>query len=256
MVLTDSHCHLNDRQFSEDDCDVVLNRAKEIGVDGFVVVGWDAPSSQLAVNLAMARSNIRAAIGYHPDSASDWSSESRDGLLSLLSAHRELICAWGECGLDFQRSDAAPSLQRTVFEEQIEISIDQNLPLIVHCREVFPEILDTLARHPRARAVIHCFTGSLADANRAVELGHSIGIGGIATFKKSSELRNTISKIPLDRILLETDSPYLSPEGKRGKRNEPSYILRTAQTIAPLFDISVDELARITTQNTRQFFDF
>lgn len=255
MFLTDSHCHLNAAEF-ESDRDAVLERARFAGVRRFVVVGCDLASSILAVELAAQNENMKASIGFHPDSAPEWNSNSKSRLLSLAQRHCNCIAAWGETGLDFLRSEFPREIQIQAFDEQAQTARELNLPLIVHCRDVYGEVLDILERRNVNKGVLHCFTGSADEALRAVRLGLMIGAGGIATFKKSEPLRQTLKQIPLESILLETDCPYLAPEGRRGKRNEPLFLAATAQILAPVFGISPEDLARITSENARRLFKF
>jgi len=251
--LTDSHCHLNAAEFS-DDCDAVLERACLAGVRNFVVVGCDLATSIQAVKLAVHNENIHASIGFHPDAALDWNSESKSQLYSLARSHPDKVIAWGEAGLDFLRTDFPEEIQRRVFDEQIQAAIELDLPLIVHCRDLYGDILDLLERRGVSHGVLHCFTGSAEEALRAVNQGLIIGVGGIATFKKSETLRQTLKQVPIEKIILETDCPYLSPEGKRGRRNEPSFLSITAQILAPTFGLSVDDFAQVTTDNAKRLF--
>ncbi|HEY3331322.1 MAG TPA: TatD family hydrolase [Capsulimonadaceae bacterium] len=253
MALTDTHCHLNHGDFA-DDWRAALERAREAGVKRLLVVGFDLASSRLAVEMAQSESDIQAVIGIHPESAAEWTPSTRDELLGLLSGAGNHIAAWGEVGLDYYWDSVPRDVQVAVFEEQIEIAKSASLPLVIHCREAFTDVLDVLETHGNPPAVLHCFTGTQAEADRAVAAGCYIGVGGIATFKKSDALREIVRSVPLDKLLLETDSPYLAPQARRGKRNEPAYVAFVADVVAPLFGLSADELATTTSENADRLF--
>lgn len=164
------------------------------------------------------------------------------------------MAAWGEVGLDYHWESVPRDIQHRVFSDQIEVANSLNLPLVVHCRDAYSDVLDILCRYTLARAVLHCFTGNLDEAQRAVQSGYYLGVGGIATFKKNDALRDVIKQTPIDRILLETDSPYLAPQARRGKRNEPAYTALIADAIAPVVGLDIDELARVTSENASRLF--
>ena len=253
VSLVDTHCHLNYPDFDLD-CDEAINRAREAGVERIVVVGYDLASSRHAINIARAHENIRAAVGIHPEAAHEWTPDARDELTALATHAGPLVVAWGEVGLDYHWESFARDQQRRVFSEQISVANALNLPLSVHCRDAYGDVIDTLITHPGARAVLHCFTGSPEEAERAILAGYYLGVGGIATFKKNDALREIIRRIPIDRILLETDSPYLAPQARRGKRNEPAFTALVAETIAPVVGLTMHEFARVTSENAARLF--
>ena len=253
MALTDTHCHLNHGDFSVDWQDA-LDRARRAGISRLLVIGYDLASSRLAVDLAMREYDVQAVVGFHPESASEWSEATREELLSLISTAGNRVAGWGEVGLDYHWDTVSRSVQIDVFEQQIEIARSFRLPLVIHCRDAFGDVLDVLKSHGSPPAVLHCFTGTQPELTLAVEAGYYIGVGGIATFKKSDSLRTMLRDVPLRQILLETDSPYLAPQARRGKRNEPAYVAFVADAIAPLFGLTPSEFADATSANANRLF--
>ena len=252
--LVDTHCHLNHAQFDSDRSEAI-ERARSAEVQRLLVIGCDLESSRFALELAEQSAGLQAAVGIHPESAADWTDQTADALAGLVRNHRPLVAAWGEIGLDFYYPDGAPrDLQIRVFEEQLSRAADLNLPVIIHCRESYDEIMAVIERRPSTRGVLHCFTGTGDEARRAVDAGLYLGVGGIATFKKSTELRAAIASVPRERLLLETDSPYLAPQPWRGKRNEPAYVRAVADMLAELLDLTVDEVAALTSANAEVLF--
>lgn len=253
MGLTDTHCHLNHSDFDAD-CVEAIQRAREAGVTRLLVIGCDLASSRFAVRLAVDNHDVQAAIGIHPESAGEWSPDVREDLVAVVKQSAPNIVAWGEVGLDYYWDSVSKDVQLRAFEEQIEIAKELSLPLIIHCRDAFSDVLDVLDDHNNPAAVLHCFTGSASEASRAIDDGYYIGVGGIATFKKSDSLREIVRALPLDRILLETDSPYLAPQQRRGKRNEPAYVAYVAETLAPQFGLTMLEFANVTSANADRLF--
>lgn len=251
--LTDTHCHLNHSDF-DPDCEGVIERARQAGVERIIVAGFDLPSSRRALQLALANEVLQAALGIHPEAAHEWTDAVRDELIALAQSAGSNVAAWGEVGLDYHWESVPRDIQHRVFSDQIEVANSLNLPLVVHCRDAYSDVLDILCRYTLARAVLHCFTGNLDEAQRAVQSGYYLGVGGIATFKKNDALRDVIKQTPIDRILLETDSPYLAPQARRGKRNEPAYTALIADAIAPVVGLDIDELARVTSENASRLF--
>ncbi len=253
--LTDTHCHLNHEQFA-DDSGAAADRARSSGIERLLVVGYDLVSSRSAVNLAAANDDIQAVIGIHPEAAAEWSRDTADELLALHSASPSKVAAWGEIGLDYHWEFVSREEQQRVLEAQLDCAASASLPVVIHCRDAYNDILDCLAAKAFSRAVLHCFTGSISQAERAVAMGLYLGVGGIATFKKSTELRDIYASdaIPITRLLLETDSPYLAPQPWRGKRNEPAYIVAVAEMLADLRHCPYAEIATQTSLNADALF--
>jgi TatD DNase family protein len=253
MNLFETHCHLNHSDFA-DDWREALYRARELGVTRLLVIGFDLASSRLAVERSLAEPDIQAVIGIHPESAAEWNDDTRHELVALAQAHPRKIAAWGEIGLDYHWHSVPRDAQAAVFGEQIDTAATLGLPLVIHCRDAYTDVIDILATHGSPRAVLHCFTGTRDEAIRAVDAGYYIGVGGIATFKKNDALRAILQSLPLAQLLLETDSPYLAPQAKRGKRNEPAYLEQIAEALAPVWGLTADALADVTTANAERLF--
>lgn len=230
----------------------MLARAIGAGVERLLVVGFDLASSRLALQLADQYDQVFAAVGIHPESAIEFSAEGRDELVAL-TKHPKVV-AIGEIGLDYHWETFDHATQRDVFCGQIQIASESSLPVIVHCRDAYPDTLSILEHTGFRRAVLHCFCGDEADAARAVDAGALFGIGGVATFKKNSGLRRILATLPQDRVILETDSPYLAPQSHRGKRNEPSYLPEICATVAAAWNQTTETTQQATTENAYRFF--
>ncbi len=247
--MIDTHCHLNIEDFN-DDFDQVIQDAINSGVSKILVVGIDSKTNQKAIELALKYPEIYASVGIHPSAADD---ESTDGLEPLLS-HPKVI-AIGECGIDLYWRDDNLEKQKACFIKQIELSIKYRLPLIIHTRDSFEQTYQCIEPYNgKVFGVFHCFTSNLENANRAIDLGFYIGVDGPVTFKNAKEVKQIVKEIPLERILLETDSPYLSPHPFRGKRNEPKRLIHIAQAIADIKNISLEAVIKQTTINATRVF--
>ena len=250
--LVDTHAHLTDRRFSGD-LDETLDRARAAGVTAFVVVGYDLASSKASVALSERHDDIWAAVGLHPHNAKDGTPALLGELEQLSRASR--VVAIGECGLDYYRTLSPREKQREVFEAQLELARSRALPVVVHSREAMEESLEVLAAHVPARGgVMHCFDGTADDARRTCDLGLYVSFAGPITYRKDSTLRDAARATPLERLLVETDCPYLAPDGHRGARNEPAYVLRMAEAVARARDVRFEEMARHTTANAQRLF--
>ena len=251
----DTHCHLNHADY-QNDLGEVRERAAAVGVSRLLCIGYDMVSSQRAVELTHFP-EIYAALGIHPESADEWDEGTAKKMTALYQEGVGKVAAYGEIGLDYHWDTVPRKRQQEVFAAQIAFaqSLSPNLPLIIHNREALEDILAVL-RDSRTTApvVLHCFTGDQEVARVCLEAGHFLGIGGVATFKKSETVREAVGYAPLDKLLLETDCPYLAPQFKRGRRNEPSYLPAIAETIAAAKGISVEEAAAATTANARKLF--
>ncbi len=249
-IWTDTHCHLNHPDF-EADARAVWERAQQAGVHRAVVTGYDLPSSETALHIVDRFAGCYATVGVHPHDASQVDDHTLSRL-GELAAHPGVV-AIGEVGLDYYRNLSTQETQSRAFEEQLQLAVRLGLPVVVHCRDAYDDLLSTLARYP-LRGVLHCFSGELHHAQRAVRMGWYLGIGGVVTFKNASTLREVVQQSPLENLLLETDSPYLAPMPHRGKRNEPAYIPLIGRMVASIKDVPVEELAAITTANACRLF--
>jgi TatD DNase family protein len=261
IELVDTHCHLAMDVF-QDDLEQVLERARRAGVTKILVPGIDIESSRLAIQLTERYSEIYAAVGVHPHSASTWEPASADILRVFVQNPK--VVAIGEIGLDFYRNLSPRAVQIDCFKEQLSLASDVDLPIVVHNREsieVLMKMLKTWCKSlGEARAtkpgVLHAFSAGTKFAQEALELGFYLGIAGPITYKKAEELRTLVYNLPIDRLLVETDSPYLSPEPRRGKRNEPANVEWILNTIASNRKQDADTVARITTVNAETLFNW
>ena len=251
-MLVDSHAHLEMDEF-DGDREAVIRRAQESGVDCIVTVGLNLEDSRKAVALAERYSFIYASVGVHPHDVKSIDETTYD-LLGELSKSDKVV-AYGEIGLDFFRNLSPRDLQIRRFGEQLELAAELDLPVIIHDRDAHRETVEMLKGRGEGRGgVIHCFSGDYDMAAKCLDMGFYISIPGTVTYKKSDTLRDIVRKLPIDRLLVETDCPFLSPEPKRGKRNEPAYVAHTARRIAQIKGIPFEEVERITSRNARDVF--
>jgi len=252
-MLIDSHAHLDMQQFDEDR-QKILERAAKGGLTHILTVGTDLDSSLAAVALAQEYDLIYAAVGYHPHNAQGCDFQKLDKLARMTSEPK--VVAWGEIGLDFFRNLSPPEDQLKVFSRQLEMANDLNLPVIIHDREAHKDVFAILKKMGKSekRGVIHCFSGDIDLAKAFIELGYYISIPGTVTYKKASLVKEVACGIPLERMLVETDAPFLAPVPKRGKRNEPLFVTYTAREIARIRNIEFEEVARDTAQNAKDLF--
>jgi TatD DNase family protein len=253
-MLVDTHCHLDPEHCSEGP-DEILKRAREGGVGAFVCVGVGGlAQARFAVALAAERSDVVATVGVHPHEAAQHDQALASALRPLFDAPR--VVAVGEVGLDYYYDNSPREQQRAVFAHYIALAREVGLPLVIHTRDAANDTLDIL-RAEGARdvgGVIHCFSEDRAFAEQALELGFFLSFSGIVTFKKATGIQEAARYAPADRILVETDSPYLAPVPHRGKKNEPGYVVHTARFLADLRGVSFEELATQTTTNARTLF--
>lgn len=257
-MLVDSHAHLNHPQFAEDWREV-LKRAKEAKIGAVVNIGYDVASSELAVKQCSELSGdefpkLFATVAVHPHEAKVWNSQVAEKIRQL-AMHRSVV-AIGEIGLDFHYDFSPRQDQSRAFKEQLELAWELGLPVVLHIREAHTEATEVIRNFGKPICgVAHCFTGTWEDAKKWLDMGFYIGITGIVTFpRKAEDVKEVAKGVPLDRLLLETDSPYLAPVPHRGKRNEPAYLILIAKAIAELKGISLVELADATTQNAVKLF--
>jgi TatD DNase family protein len=255
MQIVDTHAHLCDEAF-DGMVGEVLSRAARAGVRQVINVATTAASSQLALDLANQTTGMFASAGIHPNYAHQANANDFDVINSLVQ--HDKVVAIGETGLDRYWDDCPWEVQLANFEQHIELSVNAGLPLIIHTRDCYPEMIDVLRKH-RSRypiaGVMHSFAGTANEALQLLELGMYISFAGMLTFKKSDELRDVAKGIPMDRLLVETDSPYLSPEPFRGKRpNEPARVIHTAGVLANVHNVALIELAIATSFNAHQLF--
>jgi len=247
--ICDSHCHLQDRKFSND-LERVINSAKGAGVKSIIVPGWDVNSSKYAMEIAEKYEEINATIGVHPHDAKIYNDNIEKEIINLIK--KEKVVGIGEIGLDFYRDLSPRDIQREVFKKQLKIAEDENLPVVIHTRNSLDEAID-IVKDFKVKGVFHAFTKEARIAKRIIDMGFYVGIGGVVTFK-NSRLSNKIKYIPVENILLETDAPYIAPEPIRGKRNEPAYIVHVLEKIAKVKSMSIEQVAEVTFNNSKKLF--
>ncbi|MEH7650572.1 TatD family hydrolase [Bacillus safensis] len=252
-MLFDTHAHLNAEQYNED-LEQVIERAKSEKVEKIVVVGFDRPTITRAMELIEEYDFIYAAIGWHPVDAIDMTDEDLAWIKDL--SQHEKVVAIGEMGLDYYWDKSPKDVQKEVFRRQIALAKEVNLPIVIHNRDATEDVGTILKEEGAAEVggIMHCFTGSLETAKACMEMNFYISFGGPVTFKNAKKPKEVVKEIPSDRLLIETDCPYLTPVPFRGKRNEPSYVKYIAEQIAELREISFEELAELTTKNAKKVF--
>lgn len=262
--LVDSHCHLVFPAFASD-LEAIIGRAAEHGVQRIVNPGTDLADSQAAVQLARQHEAVYAAVGVHPNHSADLPLDYPEQLQDL--ARQPRVVAIGEIGLDYYRNWAAPAQQIRVFKTQLDLALGLGLPVIIHCREALTDLLpiltdwagstafsrSRLADRPYA-GVLHAFGGDEAEARQAYRAGFLLGLGGPVTFRNARTLRRMVPSLDPERLLLETDAPFLSPHPFRGKRNEPSRISLVCESLAALYEVPAAQIAKVTTATACRFF--
>ena len=254
MEFFDSHCHLDPMRYG-DDLPAVLQRARAAGVRFMHVIGTRAADSAAAADLAEREEGLTASAGIHPNDAADADDAEWEQVVRLVESGR--VQAVGETGLDWYRDTAPPDLQRALFDRHIRLAQKTGLPLVIHTRESTDDVLamlrEALQRGPLT-AVLHSFTGTAEQAAEALAIGCCIGFAGMATFRSGGAVRDVAVEVPADRLLIETDSPFLSPEPLRGRRNEPSHVIHTARCLAIARGETLESLAAATTANAKRLF--
>ncbi len=253
-MLIDSHAHLDDRRFN-DDRDMLIKNFKNNNIELVINIGADLKTSVASVELADKYDTIYAAVGVHPHSAKEVNTLVMENIRELTKNKK--VVAIGEIGLDFHYDNSPRDVQRKWFIEQLKLAKELDLPVIIHTREASQETYDILKNNQdgTVRGVMHSFSGSAEMASLYVDMGFYISIGGPVTFKNARVVREVAEAVPLDKLLIETDCPYLTPEPYRGKRNEPVYMKYTAEKIAQVRGISYDEVVKATNRNAKRLFN-
>lgn len=258
MEFVDSHAHLDYDKYDEDR-DEMLARAEKAGIKNILQIAM-GPSEEKIVqcyHLVKKHDHMRMAVGIHPHDADKFDDDVYHTVLTYAS--KEKVSAIGEIGLDYYYENSNREKQKNCFSQLMDLAVIMNLPICVHTRDAFEDTY-ALAKEKdifkQVGGVIHCFTGTEEEAKKFVELGAYISFSGVVTFKNTEELHRAVKAVPMDRILIETDAPFLAPVPYRGKRNEPAYMLETAKTVASIKGVSLEEIARVTTANARRLFKF
>lgn len=253
MHVFDTHAHYDSGAFNRDRMEVLAG-LPEKGVDLILNPGCDLETSRMAVSLAETFPHVYAAVGFHPSDCAPWSTDAREELRALVLGCPK-VKAIGEIGLDYHWKDNPPrELQKQVFHAQLDLAEELGLPVIVHDREAHGDCLEIVRSHPGVRGVYHCYSGSLEDARTLVKLGWMLSFTGVVTYPNVRRELEVIRWLPMDRIMIETDSPYLTPVPFRKMRNDSGYVYRVAETIAREKEMDPDEVARITMENGKRFF--
>jgi TatD DNase family protein len=254
-MLIDSHAHIQGPEYASD-VEAVVKRAQLAGVEKIIVVGGagELSSNEAAVALAESHPGLYATVGMHPHDAKDVGEEEIEKLNQLTAKPK--VVAVGETGLDFYYNHSPHEVQRKIFARFIQMACETGLPLVVHERDAFNDTAELLRNEGggQVRGVVHCFTGDYQAAQKYLDLGFYLSFTGIITFKNAEPLRDVVRAVPLEKMFVETDSPYLTPVPHRGKRNEPAYVHFIAETIAKVKGLSFEEVARVTTHNVRELF--
>ncbi len=252
-MFIDTHLHLDDERY-QGDRQEVIRRAREAGVEVMINVGTNLPGCQKSLELAEDYSFIYAAVGIHPHYAAGIDSKILNNLREF--AKTEKVAAIGEIGLDYYRDLSPRDEQKHLFKKLLHLAKDLGLPVMIHCREAEEEVLKVLVEEKigQVGGVMHCFSGDSDLADRVIDLGLHLSFAGQITFPNAENLRGVLKKVPLERLFLETDAPYLAPQTMRGKRNEPAFIRYTAEEIARVKEVKLEELAGITSENARRLF--
>lgn len=251
-MFVDSHAHIQISQFTHD-LEEVLKRANSVDVSTILVIGFNLETSLGAVELAEKHENLYATVGMHPHDAKDLTPEVLKTFRELLN-HPKVI-ALGEIGLDYYRNLSPHAVQKEAFEKQLDLAEEMKMPIIIHNRDAYMDILPILEnRRGKIQGVLHCFTGDVEMMHRSIEIGFHIGIGGIVTYPNAKDVQAVAKEVPLERLLIETDCPWLAPQFRRGKRNEPAYVRAVAEKIAELRSTTIDAIGEITTKNFNTLF--
>jgi TatD DNase family protein len=257
-MFVDSHAHIDGPEFDADRQDVI-QRARDVGVSSILNIGTGDPHSaalERSIELAQKHEDLYAAIGTHPHDARLFDVEAEQRITDLVQQSPQVI-AWGEIGLDFHYDNSPRDVQVDVFRRQLQLARAALLPVIIHTREAEAETIEILRSEWEGSGlagIMHCFSGTSELAQKAVELGMFISFSGIVTFKKADDLKRVATEVPMDRLLIETDCPYLAPVPYRGKRNEPAYVVEVARCLAELRGVSLEEMGRITAENFAGLF--
>jgi TatD DNase family protein len=251
MNFIDVHTHIN---MLENDAQTVLQAAKAAGVEHMITIGTGHDDHAKIVEMVeKLRPQVYGTLGFHPHDAKDFDAAGEKFMRDHLNDER--IVAVGEIGLDYYYKKSEPDIQRDVFVRQLQMAEEFGLPVEIHTRDAEDDTIDILKRFEgKVVGLMHCFTGTQRLADAALALGFNISISGVVTFKNADDLRKVVQSVPLDRLHIETDAPFLTPVPFRGKKNEPALIVHTAKVVAELKGVSVEELARVTTDNARKLF--
>lgn len=252
MRLIDSHCHLTDEAF-DDDRLFILNDLSNFGIKGIINPATNLTDSKMAIELAEKYDNFYAMAGIHPEEVDDITYKDLDQLAKLVQ--NEKVIAIGEIGLDYYWKDDNKARQKEIFIHQLELARKLAKPAVIHVRDSKDDVIEILKDYQDLKIQIHCFSDDLETLEKYIEMGFYISIGGVVTFNNGTNEQNAARNVPIERLMLETDSPYLTPEPYRGLRNDPRRVVEVARVVAELRDMKIDKLAKRTYNNSKEFFD-
>ena len=252
MRLIDSHCHLTDEAF-DDDRLFILNDLSNFGIRGVINPATNLKDARMAIEISKKYDNFYACAGFHPEDIDDLTDDDLKELEEI--GQNENIVAIGEIGLDYYWKDDNKNKQKDIFIKQLEIARKLDLPAIIHVRDSKEDIIEILEDYTDLKIQIHCFSDDLRTLEKYMDMGFYISIGGVVTFNNGTNEQNAARLVPIDRLMLETDGPYLTPEPYRGYRNDPRRVVEVARKVAELRDMKIDKLAKRTYKNTREFFN-
>ncbi len=248
-MFTDTHCHLSKEDY--DDIDLVIEEAKKNKINKLIISGCEKRNIDESIKIANNHDTVYLALGFHPEEADNITEKDIEEFKEKINNKK--VVAIGEIGLDYHYTKENKEKQKELFRKMINIAKDNHLPVVVHTRDAFQDTYDIL-KEEKVSGVVHCFSGNYENAKMYTDLGLLLGIGGVLTFKNTN-LKETIKNIPLENIVLETDSPYLAPEPKRGTKNEPKNVYYVAEELAKIKDLSMEELSLITERNVERIFN-
>lgn len=254
-MFIDTHAHLNDDAF-KGEVNEIIKLSKDLGVEKIINSGFDLASSVDVISLAEQYENLYCSIGFYPENIEELTDETYNKLLEL--AQNKKVLAIGEIGLQYTDDCPEREKQKQGFVRQLKLANSLQKPIVIHCRDAYSDMIELLKEHKHLLefgGTFHCFSGSAEIAKEALKLGLYISVGGVSTFKNAEKLRGALAVVPIEKILLETDCPYLTPHPYRGKRNSPAFIPTIAENLANLKGLNVEEVANITTQNARRLFN-
>lgn len=248
-MYIDTHCHISKKDYA--DIDKIIKEAEENNVKKLIISGCDKESIKESIEISKKYANVYLSLGYHPSEVETTTKEDLEELKSIIKTNKKVV-AVGEIGLDYYWVKDNKEKQKQLFKDMLDIAEELNLPVVIHSRDAFQDTFDML-KEKKAKGVIHCFSGSLENAKRYINIGFTLGIGGVVTFKNTN-LKDVVKELDLNNIILETDSPYLAPSPYRGQQNEPKYIPIIAEEISNIKGISTETIEKVTTENVKNIF--
>lgn len=251
--IFDTHCHLISDEYNKEETTDILENGKLANIENICNVGYTLETSKLAVNQALKHKSVWASVGIHPTDVGKHCETDLDELDNLM--HNEQVIAVGEIGLDYYHKYTTAELQKQWFKKQLKLAKKHNLPVLIHCRDAFTDCYNILKQEKINRGIMHCYNGDLQTAKKFIELGFYISFAGNVTFKNATDLQLVAKNLPLEKIVVETDAPYLTPSPYRGQKNYPHHIVHTLKKIAEIKKVDFESLVKITSTNAKKVFN-